>query len=274
MLGMTTEKELAYRYDLFIAPEWRSRFDALLDENVETPVEGEILEVNCGTGGHALEIAERLKDKGEVVAVDASAERLELAGAKALVAKLRNVHFEHASPRQLPFESNRFDAVIGDASLAETREIEGMLAEMIQVAKPGARVTIMLATHGSFDEFFSIYWEALMEAGLIDELWGRLEAMIRERGTVSDAEAMAARLGLRDVQSITGKEEFDFETGAEFLESPVIADPFLSEWLSIIPPGKRQEVTAAITKVIERERHEMPFDVSAKATLVTGTKID
>src|SRR5262249_55432986 len=223
---------------------------------------------------HALEIAGRLKDKGEVVAVDSSTERLELARAKTLVAKLQNVRFEQASPRQLPFEPDRFDAVIGDASLAETREIEGILAEMIRVAKPGAPVTIMLATHGSFDEFFSIYWEALMEAGLVDDVWVKLEAMIRERGTVSDAEAMATRLGLRDVQSVTGKEEFDFETGAEFLESPVIADPFLSEWLSIVPPDKRQQVTAAISKVIERERHVMPFDVSAKATLITGTKID
>ena len=111
-----------------------------------------------------------------------------------------------------------------------------------------------------------------MEVGLVDEVWGKLEAIIRERGTVSDAEAMATRLGLRDVQSITGKEEFDFETGTEFLESPVIADSFLSEWLSIVPPNKRQQVTAGISKIIERERNEMPFDVSAKATLVGGTK--
>src|SRR5262245_12650321 len=169
---MTTEKELAYRYDLFIAPEWRRRFDALVDENLEIPGEGEILEVNCGTGDHALEMAERLKDKGEVVAVDPGAERLELARAKTLVAKLQNVRFEQALPRQLPFESGRFDVVIGDASLAETSEIEATLTEMIRVAKSGASVTIMLATHGSFDEFFSIYWEALMEAGLIGEVWG------------------------------------------------------------------------------------------------------
>jgi ubiquinone/menaquinone biosynthesis C-methylase UbiE len=270
---MTSEKELAYRYDLFIGPEWRSRFDALLDENIELPGEGEILEVNCGTGDHALEVAERLKTKGEVVAVDPSAERLELAKAKALVAKLQNVRFEQAPSARLPFATNSFDAVIGDATLVEIKEIETSLVEMIRVAKPGARVAVMLATHGSFDEFFSIYWEALMETGLVDEVWGKLEGLIRERGTASDAEETASRLGLREVQSITEKEEFDFESGAEFLESPVIADTFLSEWLSIIPPDKRQEVTAAITKLIERERHEMPFDLSAKATVVSGLKI-
>jgi ubiquinone/menaquinone biosynthesis C-methylase UbiE len=269
---MTTEKELAYRYDLFIAPEWRSRFDALLGENIEIPAEGEILEVNCGTGSHALEIAERLKDKGEVLAVDSSAERLELARAKALVTKLQNVRFEQAVSGNLPFPSDKFDAVIGDASLIETGEMEATFAELVRVARPGARVTIMLATHGSFDEFFSIYWEALMDAGLVDKVWENLEVLIRERGTVSDAEAMASRLGLNDVESVTSKEEFDFETGSQFLESPVIADPFLPEWLSIIPPDKWQEVTAAINRVIERERHQMAFDVSVKAALITGIK--
>jgi ubiquinone/menaquinone biosynthesis C-methylase UbiE len=269
---MSTEKELAYRYDLFIGPEWRRGFDTLLDENVEIPVEGEILEVNCGTGDHALALAERLKTKGEVVAVDPGAERLELAKAKALVTKLQNVRFEQASSTGLPFAPNSFDAVVGDLSLAEIKEIEASLAEMIRVAKPGARVAVLLATHGSFDEFFSIYWEALMDTGLVDEVWDKLESLIRERGTVSDAEEMASRLGLREVQSVTQKEEFDFETGAEFLESPVIADTFLSEWFSIIPPDRQQEVTDAITRIIERERHEMPFDVSAKATVVTGIK--
>jgi SAM-dependent methyltransferase len=280
MPGMTTEKaaentaekERAYRYDLFIVPEWRIRFDELLDENLELPKEGQILDVNCGTASYALEIAERLKDKGEVLAVDPSPERLELARAKALITKLQNVRFEQALPSKLPFDSDKFDAVIGDASLVDNAEVEKMLSESIRVARPGAKVALLLATHGSFDEFFSIYWEAVMESGLADTVWGKLEALILERRTVSDVEDLASRLGLHDVQSVTSKEEFDFDTGSEFLESPLIVDAFLPEWLSILPSAKRPEVMDRIKKIIDRERHEMPFDVSAKATLLIGTK--
>jgi SAM-dependent methyltransferase len=269
---MTTEKELAYRFDLFIAPEWRSRFEALLDENIKSLTEGIILEVNCGTGGHALEVAERLTNKGEVIAVDSGEEKLELARAKALVTKLQNVSFEQGSPSELPFESDKFDAVIGDASLADPNRIDGMLAEMIRVARPGARIAIMLATYGSFGEFFSIYWEALLDSGLVDQVSEKLGALIGERATVSDAEAMASRLELHDVESVSSREEFVFETGSQFLESPLIADAFLPEWLSIIPQDKRKQVTRAIETIIERERQGMPFDVSIKATLVTGIK--
>ena len=41
-----------------------------------------------------------------------------------------------------------------------------MLSEMARVAKPGGQVAWWLPTAASFGEFFSIYWEALQNAGL------------------------------------------------------------------------------------------------------------
>src|SRR5580765_2458086 len=80
---MIDQKELAFRYDLFIAPDWRDRFDTLINENVELPTEGEILDVNCGTGAHAIELAENLRDKGAVIGIDPGVERIAIARAKA-----------------------------------------------------------------------------------------------------------------------------------------------------------------------------------------------
>jgi cytochrome c peroxidase len=41
-----------------------------VNESVEIPTEGRILDVNCGTGAHSIELAVRLRGKGEVVGVD------------------------------------------------------------------------------------------------------------------------------------------------------------------------------------------------------------
>jgi ubiquinone/menaquinone biosynthesis C-methylase UbiE len=269
---MSRDKELAFRYDLFITPDWRDRFDTLVNESVKLPKEGRVLDVNSGTGAHAIEIAELMKGKGEVIGVDPSAERVEIARAKAQVRKVDSVEFHQSIAETLPFDDDQFDLVIGDASMLGADEIEDVLEEMIRVAQPDARVVLKMTTRGSFDEFFSIYWESLLGAGLNEEVWKHLEAMINERMTVSDAEQMSRRAGLRRVETFISKEEFDYETGSDFLESPLIEDVFLDDWIAIVPEEKRAEVRGRILEVIERERHDAPFDVSIKATVISGIK--
>jgi ubiquinone/menaquinone biosynthesis C-methylase UbiE len=269
---MSDLKELAFRYDLFISPDWRDRFDTLINENLELPIEGEILDINCGTGAHAIELAERMRDKGAVIGIDPNEERIAIARAKAQVTKLDNVRFEQGIASELPFESDRFEAVIGDASMLRGKEFEEMLAEMTRVTRPGGRVILKLATHGSFDEFFSIYWEALHETGIDDDVWSALERLLNERSTVSEAEYLAERSGLRNVQSFVGKEEFSYDNADAFLDSPLIKDSFLSDWLGIVPEGLRSDVRRHIASIIERERHHAPFEVSIKATVIAGVK--
>src|SRR5690242_16168472 len=221
---MDTQKELAFRYNLIVAPEWRDRFDKLVNDSIEFPVEGKFLDVNCGTGEHAIELAERLKDKGEVIGVDSSEELIALARAKAQIKKEKNVTFYKADSSHLSFADNEFDVVIGDASMIHINQIGVMLTEMVRVARPKGRVILKLTTHGSFDEFFSIYWEALHDIGIADSVWDSLERLIKERWTLSDAAQEAERAGLRNVENFTRKEEFTFESADEFLKSPLIAD--------------------------------------------------
>jgi hypothetical protein len=99
-----------------------------------------------------------------------------------------------------------------------------------------------------------------------------LEGLIYERLTVTDAEALARRLRLRQVVSFVSKEEFDFETAEAFLESPLIKDLFLDAWLAIVPESKRLQVYDEIVAIIDRERYQGSFVVSIKATLIKGVK--
>jgi ubiquinone/menaquinone biosynthesis C-methylase UbiE len=269
---MNNARELAFRYDLFITPDWRDRFDTLINESIKLPVEARILDVNCGTGAHGIELAEGMHGRGDVIGIDPSPERIAIARAKALVKKAKDVRFEQGIASDLPFDSHEFDVVIGDASMLRTDEIEDVLAEMVRVARPEGRVILKLTSRGSFDEFFSIYWEALHDTGMADEVWASLEGLITERRTVSDAELMVERSGLRNVESFISREEFSYETGEEFLESPLIADHFLPNWLEIAPAESREEVLAYIASIIERERNNMPFDVSIKAAVIAGAK--
>ena len=252
-----SDKELAFLHDLFIAPDWGERFAELIDEHVKLPTEGEALYVAAGTGGHAMAFHERGGHKLQLVCIDENPECTELARAKA-AATNDQIIFSTTPLDNLDLEDNRFDLVIGNASLVSLQRVRQMFSEIVRVAAPGGTIALTLPTASSFGEFFSIYWEALHNTGLIDH--------------ESDVEQLAAGEGLRNVGSFTRIEEFDFESGEQFLGSPLVAEFLMQEWLALVPDDKRAELFSEISRLINEERHEAEFALSVKATLVVGQK--
>ena len=265
-------KELAYLYDLYVVPMWREMFDKLADEEIELPKEGRFLEVECGTGAYAIDLAVRAGGKVNVVGVDASEERLALARGKAEIQHMSRTTFQQAPPDDLDFRVGEFDLVIGDLSLLAPKDIEPTLEELIRVAKKGATVAAKLSTQGSFGELFSLYWEALYELNLI-EYSPQLERLMTERLTAGQAEELALDSGLGSVRGVTHTERLNFADGESFVGSPLIETVFLGDWLAFLPDDKaRLNVRQQLVKIIDRERQGAGFEVSIKATILIGRK--
>lgn len=265
-----SDKELAFLQDLFIAPDWGERFAELIDEHVKVPKEGAVLYVAAGTGGHAMALHERAGDKLKLLCLDENPECTELARAKA-TATNEQIMFDTTPLDSLDLQDNRFDLVIGNASLVSRQRVRKMFSEIVRVAAPGGTIALTLPTASSFGEFFSIYWEALHNSGLIDHE-SDVEQLITELPTVSDIEQLAEDEGLRDVESFTRIEEFDFESGEQFLSSPLVAEFLMQDWLALVPDGMRAALFSEISRLINEERHEAEFALSVKATLVVGQK--
>ena len=265
-----SDKEIAFLLDLFIAPDWGERFAELIDEHVKPPKEGTALYVAAGTGGHALALHERAGEKLELLCVDENPECLELARAKA-TATNEQITFKTTPIDRLDLNDNRFDLVIGNASLVSRQRVRKMFSELVRVAAPGGTIALALPTASSFGEFFSIYWEALHNNGLID-YESDVEQLITGLPTVSNLEQWAEDEALRDVQSWTLIEEFDFESGEQFLSSPLVAEFLMQDWLALVPEDKRAGLFNEISRLINEERHEAEFALSVKATLIVGQK--
>ncbi|HEU4934088.1 MAG TPA: class I SAM-dependent methyltransferase [Pyrinomonadaceae bacterium] len=265
-----SDKELAFLQDLFIAPDWGERFAELIDEHVELPKEGKALYLGAGTGGHAMALHERASEKLELLCIDENPECTELARAKA-TATNEQITFDTAPLDKLNLNDNNFDLVIGNASLVARQRVRRVFSELVRVAAPGATVVLTLPTASSFGEFFSIYWEALHNNGLLDHE-SDVEQLITELPTVSDVEHLAEDEGLRDVKSWTRIEEFDFESGEQFLSSPLVAEFLMQDWLALVPEDKRAGLFSEISRLINEERHEAEFALSVKATLIVGQK--
>jgi ubiquinone/menaquinone biosynthesis C-methylase UbiE len=270
-MPLKTEKELAFLHELFVATDWGERFAELIDEHIKLPKSGNALYLASGTGGHAIALQERAGDKLSFIGVDESEENLELARVKAKAALANGIEFRKEKLDRLRVKDNQFNVVIGEGSLVHSERIPEMFDEMVRVAAPGATVALALPTFSSFGEFFSIYWEALHNLGLLDHEVD-VETLISVLPAVSRLEEMAEAAGLENVTSATSIEEFDFESAEKFLGEPLVADFLMPIWLQTLPPDSHQQVLNEIGRLVNQESHGVEFALTIKATLLMGEK--
>lgn len=267
-----TAKELAYLHDLYVATDWSERFAKLIDENIALPKdEGQILYIECGTGSHALELREKIDDDVDFYATESNEERLKIAQAKAAAVNV-GIRFQNSYPHKLNFPNATFGTVICDASFISTERLLAIWQEIHRVLERDGNVALVLPTAGSFGQFFSVFWEALHDLEML-ELGGEVERLITNLPRISDVEDIAKNAGFESVESNTTNEIFDFETGNDFLRSPLVEDFLFPLWTEFVPAENHVKLLRAVEKVINESRSEMSFRLSVKMTLVTAKKV-
>jgi ubiquinone/menaquinone biosynthesis C-methylase UbiE len=260
-----TQKELAFLRDLYIDEQWTKRFTELVDKHVTFSDEENLLYINAGTGGHAFEIREKIKDDTAMFATCEDEDVLSIARDKAIAVK-SDVDFSMTR-----FEDTAFDAVLADASFVRPREMRSFIENAVRVAKPGASVSAYLVSSGSFGEIFSLLWEVLFNEDLGDH--GKAaEQMISELPTVSQVEEIAEQAGLKNVQTHTANEVFEYENGAEFVNSALVGDFLLPVWLKTLAEKEKEQVTSKLAQLVDFEDGSLTFRFSVKATLLSGVK--
>jgi ubiquinone/menaquinone biosynthesis C-methylase UbiE len=270
---MTTDKsakELAYLHDLYVATDWSERFTRLVDENIKLPNDGQLLYVEAGTGNHVIELREKLDEKVALFATESDGERLNIAKAKA-VATNSAIHFQNSFPHELNFPDAAFGTVICDASFLPISRLLAIWKQLFRVSDNGGNVALVLPTVSSFGEFFSVYWEALYALGL-EEMGAEVEKLIKDLPSVSDVEDIATNAGFKKIETNTSREIFNFETGEEFLRSPLISDFLFPLWTGFVPEEKQVKLLRAIEKVINESNDGLNFQLSVKMTLLTAKK--
>ncbi len=108
----------------------------------------QVLDVGCGTGTLALEVARHVGRAGHVAGVDPSTVQIARARSKAARRKLP-IEFQIGVIEQLPFPDQTFDVVFSTLMmhhLPNSLKRQG-LAEIARVLKPGGRLVIADFTH-------------------------------------------------------------------------------------------------------------------------------
>jgi demethylmenaquinone methyltransferase / 2-methoxy-6-polyprenyl-1,4-benzoquinol methylase len=165
---------------------------------------GRALDVACGTGDLAIELARRVGESGTVVGADFSEEMLERARGKSDA-----VTWEWANALDLPYPDDGFDAATVGFGARNFSDLDRGLAEMARVVRPGGRVVVLEITtpqRPPLSTFFSVWFDRVVPA--LGKLAGDSEAYTYLPSSVKrfpGPEELAGRMaaaGLDDVRWI------------------------------------------------------------------------
>ena len=123
------------------------------------------LDVCCGTGDLAIELAARVGPEGTVVGCDFSEPMLELARRKAGDRELSQVRFEWADALELPYPDGAFDAVTVGFGARNLADLDGGLRELARVLRPGGRLVILEITQPRrppLSTFYSLWFDRIV----------------------------------------------------------------------------------------------------------------
>jgi demethylmenaquinone methyltransferase/2-methoxy-6-polyprenyl-1,4-benzoquinol methylase len=124
-----------------------------------------VLDVACGTGDLALELARRVGPGGAVLGCDFSERMLELAREKAVGAP--GVRFEWANALELPYDDDAFAAATVGFGARNFADLEQGLREMARVVRPGGRVVVLEITtprRPPLSTFFRVWFDRVVPA--------------------------------------------------------------------------------------------------------------
>ncbi len=184
--------------------QWRRRAAAL----ARLAPGDRALDVACGTGDLALELASAVAPGGEVVGADFSERMLTLAREKAAerIPGAR-VRFDVANALALPYGDDEFDAATVGFGARNFSDLEMGLREMARVVRPGGRVVVLeitTPTRPPLSSFFEVWFDRVVPA--LGRLAGDAQAYSYLPSSVRrfpDPRALAETMwgcGLRDIR--------------------------------------------------------------------------
>lgn len=228
-----------------------------------------VLDLASGTGEPGISLAQRVGPAGSVIAVDLSADLLELAAQRARKKNLENFSTQQADAHHLPFPDRSFDLATCRFGVMFFGDVKQALAELQRVLKPGARACFVV--WGSFEQ---PYWQTTMKivhrhvGGELLEPDGGDPFRFSVAHSLSEALRSAA---FRDVEESEQNVPWIWGGSAEelFEYARAVSTPFRA-MLERVPPGKWPAILPKIHAAINQYRVDNEIQFKARVILASG----
>lgn len=231
------------------APLWSPPFGRMILERVEMRRGQRILDVGCGTGFLALELAQRLGRGTHVDAVDIWKTALERVRGKVAYFGLENIACHEVDAAELPFADATFDLIVSNVGINNFERADVVAAECARVARPGAALILSTNLRGHMAEFYEVFDRVLAERGM-DTARERLTAHIDHRATRETVTALVEGAGFNLETWDEAVMHLSYADGPALFEHYFIRFSFLDAWRAVVDAAAVDDVFAALAEAI------------------------
>lgn len=224
-------------YDALIVPRWSMPFGrVLLSVFLTLPRTAgwQILDIGCGTGYPALELARFLGKDCDLAGLDVWNEAVLLARRKATDEWLHNVSFLCADVTASGLPENTFDLLTCNLGLASFADRPAALGAMWRLLRPGGQLLVTLPPQSALREFLDTFYLTLRDLKLGDYTQG-LAKLVGARPTIETATRMIERAGFAVQRTVSDSFTLRFPDARAFLTSPLIQTTYMSAWRGLVP---------------------------------------
>ena len=219
-----------------------------------------VLDVACGTGVVARLAAERVGERGTVVAVDLNSGML--AVARSLPApRGATVEWRQADALELPFADRAFDDVLCQLGLQFFADRVAALREMCRVLRPDGRVVVMVWRPIERSSGF-----AVLAAALERHIGPDASSIMRAPFSLGDAEELSSLVGAGGFEALDLRAETGgvrFPSVERFVASYVAGSPLAGPVAAAPAEARGALLAEVVAKLRQFGREELEFPIEA-----------
>lgn len=228
-------------------PLWSAPFGLWILEHAPLRPAQTILDIGCGTGFLAIELAERCGPTATVIAVDPWRAAMDRLRRKIAQHGLTNIHLLEQDAAEIELPERSVDLIISNLGVNNFADPVAVLRVCARAARPGAGLLLTTNLVGHMAELYEAYRTALLSVGQAERI-AALEAHIGHRATPESLRGMLESAGFTVSEIAVSSFPLRFADGSAMLRHFFIRLGFMEAWADVAAPGRAPEALAALER--------------------------
>jgi SAM-dependent methyltransferase len=226
-------------------------------------VQGEVVDVGCGTGSLTFIAAEN-KNVTRIVGLDASTGFIEYARSRVGDGRLS---FQIGDVQSLPFPDGSFDRCLSSLIVSFIPDAPKAAREMRRVTRSGGVVATSMWDNGGGMEGFHVIWNAAIA---LDSGAEHFREKHLPYGSADELSSLWSSAGLQNIETRELVIPLKFASFDDLWSPSVSGQGPMGAYLAGLPESNRETLKERLRRNLFGTRADGPFSLTAKAWAVRG----